>query len=76
MRHMTYFLVLLWFAKGKPSLSPPPPRSILNLKSAFLHQSSESSLLIDLTFRIILFFCNVKNVPMLKTNKQTNKLAN
>ena len=45
-------------------------RSILNLKSASLHQSSASSLLIDLTIRIS--FCNTENVPMLK-KKTTNK---
>ena len=61
-----------------PSPPTPPPRSILNLKSASLYHCSVSSLLIDLTFRIILFFCNVKNVPMLKskqTNDQTSKLT-
>ena len=71
MRHMTYFSVLPWFAIGQPSLSPPlpPARSILSLKSASLHQSSASSLLVDLTIRMSLFFCNFENVP----NKQTKK---
>ena len=48
-------------------------RSILNLKSASLHQSSASSLLIDLTIRIS--FCNTtwKCSNVEKKNKQTNK---